>query len=44
MVPASLDTIKGSESCQHSRIESPLAAEMAVRFKKEGAAMVVANS
>jgi len=42
VVPAWPDTAKGSDSCQHSRIDSPSAAEMAVRLRYVDAAVVLA--
>lgn len=35
-VPGLLDDVKGLSSCQHSRVDSPWAAAMAVRFKNRG--------
>ena len=40
IVPGVLDTVKGSASCQHSSVEAPLAAEIAVRFRYVGIAAV----
>ena len=32
-VPAWVETTKGADNCQHSRVEAPLDAEMAVRLR-----------
>ena len=37
MVPGVVEMVKGSASCQHSSVEAPWAAEMAVRLRNEGA-------
>lgn len=39
-----METVKGEESCQHSSVDSPLAAEMAVRLSNVGVAIVLANN
>ena len=39
-MPGVDDTAIGAESCQHSRVEWPFVAEMAVRFRKFGVARV----
>lgn len=39
-MPGVDDTAIGAESCQHSRVEWPFVAEMAVRFRKLGVARV----
>lgn len=38
LVPACDDTLNAGCSCQHSRMETLFAAEMAVRFNEEGGA------
>ena len=40
-IPAWLDCTKGALSCQHSRLDLPLAAAMVVMFSREGTARVV---